>query len=528
MVRGFSIGTGIHAYLCVSNSSKQNISVIGGLYRSRRMTTETPRTCSSGKKACLAYSHGHSATNGSKEQDGHMFGSKKIAIIGAGAAGLISAKELTQMGHAVTVFEQTESIGGVWAYTDEVEDDLLGVQSRRKKVHGSMYKYLRTNLPREVMGVADFPFDDKFPGSEDPRQYCSHEEVFRYLKAYATHFDVLKYVRFSSCIQHVTRRGTGWRVSVTNNNSEEHAYEEHVDALVICNGHYSEPRVPEWPGQDVFPGLQMHSHNYRDPSGFVNKRVVIVGAAFSGSDISQEILEHGAEKVYLSARSWEDLAQGHMVEGSKEVHRVPNIKELGKDGSVTFVDGTVVDNIDIVMYATGYKYNFPFMAGIDGAPCVEDNRVYPCFQHVFPPRLAPWVSFVGLPWKVVPFPQFQLQSRWIGACLNGAAQLPTPEAMQEHVDAWCDELDKNGIEKRYTHRMNPDSQGEYNNWLASQVNKNDIGWPEWRRVLYLVSGMNRRTNGLDFREYNLEDLGAQHALQEFRREAAELRKHIHV
>lgn len=519
-MRGFSLGTSIHAYLCVTNSSRQSISLLGGLYRNRRMTKQAPRTCSS-ERTCLAYSHGRGGTNGS---GGPMFGSKKIAIIGAGAAGLISAKELTQMGHTVIVFEQTESIGGVWAYTDEVEDDLLGVESGRRKVHGSMYKHLRTNLPREVMGVADFPFDDMFPGSEDPRQYCSHEEVFRYLKAYATHFDILRYVRFSSHIQHVTRQGAGWQVSVENGSS---AYEEDVDAIVICNGHYSEPRVPEWPGQDTFPGIQMHSHNYRDPTGFVRKRVVVVGAAFSGSDISQEILEHGAEQVYLSARSWEDLAKGHMVEGSKVVHRVPNIKELGNDGSVTFVDGTVVDNIDIVMYATGYKYNFPFMDGIDGAPCVEDNRVYPCFQHVFPPTLAPWVSFVGLPWKVVPFPQFQLQSRWIGACLNGSAELPTPEAMQEHVDAWCQALDKQGIEKRYTHRMNPDSQGEYNNWLASQVHEDGTGWPEWRRVLYLVSGMNRRTNGLDFREYNLEDLGAQDALQEFRREAAELRKHIH-
>lgn len=102
MVRGFSLGTSIHAYLCVTNSSRQSISLLGGLYRNRRMTKQAPRTCSS-ERTCLAYSHGRGGTNGSGSP---MFGSKKIAIIGAGAAGLISAKELTQMGHTVIVLDR--------------------------------------------------------------------------------------------------------------------------------------------------------------------------------------------------------------------------------------------------------------------------------------------------------------------------------------------------------------------------------------------------------------------------------------
>ena len=41
-----------------------------------------------------------------------------------------------------------------------------------------MYAGLRTNLPRQVMGFTDFPFTE-FPGSSDPRQFCTHEEVVR-------------------------------------------------------------------------------------------------------------------------------------------------------------------------------------------------------------------------------------------------------------------------------------------------------------------------------------------------------------
>lgn len=448
---------------------------------------------------------------------------KKVAVIGAGAAGLISAKELRELGHDVVVFEQTGSIGGVWAYTEAVEDDLLGASGSRKKVHGSMYKNLRTNLPREVMGVSDFPFDDKFPGSIDSRQYCSHEEVYRYLDAYARHFDIMKHVRCSSRVTSLERLGSRWKLHVVDETTEGAEEVCCADAVVVCNGHYSEPRIPEYEGQDLFQGLQMHSHNYRTPGPFVGKRVVVVGAAFSGSDISQELLEHGAHAVYLSGRNWEDLAVGKQLENSREVIRVPDIKCLEKS-SVAFIDGTWVENVDVVMYATGYKYHFPFAQNVDGVPIVDDNRLCALYKHVFPPLLAPYLSFVGIPWKVVPFPQFQLQARWIGSCLNGSCKLPSSEEMLQEIEQWYQELDQQGINKRYTHRMDPDSQGEYNNWMALQAGTGDVGWPEWRHVLYIVSGMNRRNNGIRFREYSLSDIGAEEALAEFHNDAERIRK----
>ena len=46
-----------------------------------------------------------------------------------------------------------------------------------------------------------------------------------------------------------------------------------------------------------------------------------------------------------------------------------------------------------------YKYHFPFLE-INGIVAVDDNRVGPLYKHIFPPALAPWLSFVGLPWKV--------------------------------------------------------------------------------------------------------------------------------
>ena len=44
------------------------------------------------------------------------------AVIGAGAAGLVAARELAREGHQPTVFEQGSRPGGVWVYTDDVEE----------------------------------------------------------------------------------------------------------------------------------------------------------------------------------------------------------------------------------------------------------------------------------------------------------------------------------------------------------------------------------------------------------------------
>ena len=72
------------------------------------------------------------------------------------------------------------SIGGVWVYEDAIEDDdLLGTDRSRPRVHSSIYRTLRTNLPREIMGVSDFPFTPENMGerSTDARRYCGHVEV---------------------------------------------------------------------------------------------------------------------------------------------------------------------------------------------------------------------------------------------------------------------------------------------------------------------------------------------------------------
>lgn len=56
------------------------------------------------------------------------------------------------------------------------------------------------------------------------------------------------------------------------------------DAVLVCNGHFTQPNLPSIPGAADFPGLLMHSHNYRQADRFKGQHVAVIGASYSGMD----------------------------------------------------------------------------------------------------------------------------------------------------------------------------------------------------------------------------------------------------
>jgi hypothetical protein len=118
---------------------------------------------------------------------------------------------------------------------------------------------------------------------------------------------------------------------------------------------------------------------------------------------------------------------------------------------VVFVDGSRVV-AGTVMYCTGYVYSFPFL-DTDGVVTVDDNRVGPLFEHVFPPALAPSLSFVGVPRKV-PAPWFfEAQGKWVAQVLSGRRTLPPVEEMLRAVDEHYRARAAAGVPVKYTHEL---------------------------------------------------------------------------
>ncbi|KAL2901754.1 Flavin-containing monooxygenase FMO GS-OX-like 5 [Bienertia sinuspersici] len=426
---------------------------------------------------------------------------KKVAVVGGGAAGLVAARELRNEGHKVVVFEREAQLGGTWVYSPEVESDPLGLDPNRKIVHSSLYSSLRTNLPREVMGFRDFPFVASGKAGRDSRRFPGHEEVLRYLEDFGNEFRLHELVRYQTEVCHVGLEAEGkWKVkSRTKAENDGSEFVETYDAVVVCNGHYTEPRIADIPGIEVWPGRQIHSHNYRIPEPYRDQVIVLIGSSASAVDICRD-LSRFAKEVHVASRSKPDGSYGKQP-GFDNLWLHPMIERAHEDGNVTFQDGSVV-RAEVILHCTGYKYHFPFLHNIDAAN-VDDNRVGPLYKHVFPPALAPGISFVGLPWKVVPFILCELQSRWIASILSGRISLPSEEKMMEDIKSFYSTLDAAGVPKRYTHNIG-DHQFEYDDWLALETGSPLI--EDWRRGMYRATSLCRRAQPETYRdEWDDED-----------------------
>ncbi|KAJ0669143.1 putative flavin monooxygenase, FAD/NAD(P)-binding domain superfamily [Helianthus annuus] len=169
-----------------------------------------------------------------------MKDSLNVAVIGAGISGLLTARELLRENLRVTVLEKSDKIGGTWVYDDRVEvDGCLHLDPNRSIVHSSIYKSLRTNLPRPLMSFSDFSFEDKSYG--DPRLFPGHEEVLKFVQDFANEFGVSEVIRFNSEVVRVESQGGGFVVEWRT--TEGGLVEEGFDAVVVCNGHHTEPQV---------------------------------------------------------------------------------------------------------------------------------------------------------------------------------------------------------------------------------------------------------------------------------------------
>ncbi|CAL0326244.1 unnamed protein product [Lupinus luteus] len=322
-----------------------------------------------------------------------MSQSLKTAVIGAGVAGLSAARELLREGHIVTVFEKADHLGGTWFYDPRTDSDPIGLDPNRETIHTSLYLSLRTNLPRQLMGFLDYPFPDRDSG--DHSAFPGHQEVLWFLNKFAEEFGLIELVRFNTEVVRVERVEGKSEFWVVESRSLDSLRQEIFEAVVVCSGHFTEPRLATITGIEKWPGYQIHSHNYRVPEPFRGQVVVIVGFGASAFDISRDIARV-AKEVHIASRSPDVRAIKLANHGNIWLHTM--VKFVSEDSMVVFEDGSSV-YADVIFYCTGYRYHYPFLE-TNGIVSVEDNRVGPLYKHVFPPALAPRLSFIGIPEKV--------------------------------------------------------------------------------------------------------------------------------
>ena len=227
----------------------------------------------------------------------------RVAVIGAGPSGLAQLRAFKSAADKgadipeIVCFEKQSDWGGLWNYTWRT-----GLDEHGDPVHGSMYRYLWSNGPKECLEFADYTFEEHFGrpiGSYPPRAV-----LWDYIKGRVEKSGVRKWVRFNSPVRMVTFSDETKKFTVTaHDRTNDVTYSEEFDNVVVASGHFSVPNVPYFEGFSTFNGRILHSHDFRDAMEFKGKDILIIGRSYSAEDIGSQCYKYGAKSITSSYRS---------------------------------------------------------------------------------------------------------------------------------------------------------------------------------------------------------------------------------
>ncbi|MGA3524482.1 flavin-containing monooxygenase [Melissospora conviva] len=388
----------------------------------------------------------------------------RVAVIGAGAAGLAAVKALLDAGVEVVAYEKGDRPGGLWA-----RDNSSGLSPA--------YASLHLNTSKGRTEFADFPMPVQWS------DYPSADLVAGYLADYAQTFGLTRHIRFHTAVVAVERTDDGWLVRTDDGGTDRY------DGVVVANGHNWDPRLPDpaYPGE--FAGTQLHAHDYRDAEIFRGRRVLVVGMGNSAMDIAVDASHVGGAPVLLSARHgvhimpkylfgrpadatggaiaalpWRirqriaetmlrlavgppqryglpapagGFFQNHPTISDTILHRLthgeveprPGIARL--DGTrVVFTDGRA-DTVDVIVWCTGYRVSIPFLSPRWLGPDPERMPLYKRVFHLDDPSL----TFVGLMQSTgAALPVVEAQAKLAAARYAGDYALPPPDRQRRDVE----------------------------------------------------------------------------------------------
>jgi dimethylaniline monooxygenase (N-oxide forming) len=213
----------------------------------------------------------------------------RVAVVGLGACGLVTLKNLLEAGFDAVGYDRNEYVGGLWKFSEEDKTTVL--------------KTTRANLSKQGGCYTDFPFSDKIESN-----YPTAEEFGSYFDEYATHFRLFERTRLGKAVEMIKRvdNENAWEVQFTekqNGNEEAQLQSEKFDRVILCHGlQVQVPNVPKIEGIESFPGTAVHSNQYKGPEPYEGKRVVIVGLGNTGSDTACDLVGH-ASKIWISHRA---------------------------------------------------------------------------------------------------------------------------------------------------------------------------------------------------------------------------------
>ncbi|HZK15831.1 MAG TPA: NAD(P)-binding domain-containing protein [Solirubrobacterales bacterium] len=424
---------------------------------------------------------------------------EKVCVIGAGSSGIAACQVLNARGIPFECFEKGSDVGGNWRYEND-------------NGMSSAYRSLHINTSRRVMAYATFPMPEDYP------DYPDHFQIARYFDAYVDRFGLREKIRFRTEVAKVEPAGGQWEVTVEDADGRRET--DRYAAVLVANGDHWDPRWPEppYPGSEQFEGEQIHVHDYREPDVLPGRRVLVLGIGNSATDIAVEAsriagrtflaMRRGAYVMpkYLNGKPTDEAASpvltrfplpvqrfvinrmlgltaGEMTAyglpepdhklleahptvsaellsrlGHGDIEVKPNIDRFAGGRTVRFADGSE-EEIDLVVYCTGYRISFPFFD--PAVVSAEDNRL-PLYRRVVSVD-HPGLYFIGLiqPLGAI-MPLAEAQAEWVGDLLQGRVALPAAAEMRKQIAA-----EERKMRKRYVASKRHTIQVDFHPYLRT-------------------------------------------------------------
>ncbi|EXJ92623.1 hypothetical protein A1O3_01175 [Capronia epimyces CBS 606.96] len=436
---------------------------------------------------------------------------RRVAVIGAGVSGVSTAAHLIAEGLDVTVFERAPVSGGVWVLDPNIpfepaypapkasvaESTFYDLTTESDNPHilhsspGPAYEGLKNNVPTPLMELS---LNSYKPNTD---LFVSQRILAEYIQDTAAKTGVAERTLHDTKVEHLSKEPgeSEWTVRTStwdHVKKEKSSREWKFDAVAVASGHYHAPKVPNIPGlvewKRAFPTKVQHSKRFRNPKGFDNQTILVIGGSASSTDIARE-LGPTAKKIWQSTRKGKyDTPVSMLPENATRVAEIASFSPLPEDidgsgsgsgpipGTVTLVDGQVLENIDRVIVATGYLFTLPFAPQYhrdDLSPQEADDKVlitdglqmhnlHDDIFYIPDPTLA----FVGVPFFVATFSFFEFQAIAVAAYFAGLTTLPSEAEMREEYKK---RVEADGYGKKFHIQQGRDL--EYVSRLMAWVNK---------------------------------------------------------
>lgn len=352
----------------------------------------------------------------------------RVAILGAGPSGLaqLRAFEAARRDGAeipeIVCYEKQSDWGGLWNYTWRTGLDAYG-----EPVHGSMYRYLWSNGPKECLEFADYSFEEHF-GRPIP-SYPPRAVLRDYIMGRVAKSNMRQHIRFNTAVHWVAYDEASSKFAVTVRDlKQDELSTEKFDHVIVATGHFSTPNAPYFDGLEQFPGRVLHAHDFRDACEFQGKDLLLIGSSYSAEDIGTQCHKYGAKSVTFSYRS-----QPMGFDWPESFNEVPLLTEVvGK--TAHFKDGTSKE-VDAIILCTGYQHHFPFLS--NEMTLTTHNRMYPEGLYKGIVSLAnPKLIFLGMQDQYYTFNMFDAQAWYARDLMLGRITLPSDEAMAADSNEW--------------------------------------------------------------------------------------------